>query len=157
VEPTPALIPVAPPVSESFDNGAVNWEGLNGWTLSANAAVSGLGWGVDASTPSAALTWNQPLDLSLTQAPHLAFSSRGTVDGASAAVQILGSSGLWETVAVVTTSADWQVIDIDLTAYRGGTIQVRFVWEATTLDASIFWQIDDVSVNQASPSSSSGS
>ncbi len=157
VEPTPALIPVAPPVSESFDSGAVNWEGLNGWTLSANAAVSGLGWGVDASTPSAALTWNQPLDLSLTQAPHLAFSSRGTVDGASAAVQILGSSGVWETVAVVTTSADWQVIDIDLTAYRGGTIQVRFVWEATTLDASIFWQIDDVSVNQASPSSSSGS
>jgi len=156
LEPTPALIPVEPPVSATFDDGAINWEGLNGWRLSADAAINGLGWEVDANTPNATLLWRQPLDLSLTELPRVAFYSLGMMDGASGMVQILGSSGLWETVAVVITSSEWQVVDIDLSAYLGSVIQIRFVWDATTIDptlgASTFWHIDEVIVYEALPS-----
>jgi hypothetical protein len=164
--PTPTTMPtitplaaqeaVSLPARASMDDGAPNWLGSGGWTLTQNAAYrgSGLGWqNVALSTQTDALSWEQRLDLTSMSRPELRFQSWLVSGQSSAAVQVQAGRGEWVTIGVITPSESWQTMAVDLSTFNGHQISLRFVWLAVapsvaTLPTDV-WRIDDVLVQEA--------
>ncbi len=76
---TEPLQAAVPPLLDTLDTGAVNWQVDGLWTLSEAGRMgdSGMGWMVDASADgTSTLTWMQPIDLSAAQTPRLVFYSK---------------------------------------------------------------------------------
>ena len=145
-----ALLPLPPPLLDNLDAGGDQWQAEGAWTLSAAGRMgdSGLGWTVDAASEGPSLlTWLQPIDLSQAATPRLVFSSRLALSASQALVQLRGSRGDWQPLALVAASADWAETVVDLRAYAGQVIQIRFAWLATT--SADAWSIDLVGVDNA--------
>ncbi len=160
--PTPILVPLALPAYESMDDGAPDWSGLYGWSLSFDAAFGGqgLGWQVTADNQADVLRWNRSLDLTTVlpgEAVLLSFESLLTSTRSVALVQVSTDGINWTTVAMPSSTSDWQQQVIDLTGYVGQQIEVQFLWQgAASSDgqAADRWQVDEVSVVAAAPATS---
>lgn len=156
--PTATLMlpPIAPPLFASMDDGAPFWTARGGWQLSDTLRYGETGLGWFAAPEMSTLTWEQPLDLRLSAAPQLRFMSLlNAANGSLAAVEISTDGANWIMQAVVTPSALWQETALDLSAYRGQVIWIRFTWlwqAAAAADAPIdFWVLDAVSAVDAPP------
>ncbi len=151
VEATP-VPPVVLPVAVSMDDGAPLWMPLGDgtWTLTPDAAVneSALGWQAIGSQ-TAALLWEQPLDLTAAANPQMTVASNLAATSASAAIQVQSvDGGEWLTPAVLLPTDGWQTETVDLSAFAGQTISVRFIWIGGP-DEADRWFVDDVAVFEA--------
>jgi len=146
----PTLLPPVPlPVTATMEEGQENWVATAGWSLTADAAYGGsaLGWRAVAASPNAeTLTWLQLIDLSTARQPQLSFQSHMQAgNDAGGAVQVMGASGIWDTVAIILPGADWQTQLVDLSRFAGQVIQLRFIWLAVPLADGVpsgEWRID---------------
>jgi hypothetical protein len=162
VVPTP--LPLLPPTGDTLDDSAADWTATSGWALAPQAAANGgtLGWQLQAlaSLPES-LMLNRQIDLRgiLTPArPILSFYSLLAAGLSSAAVQVSADGANWQTAQAVTASAAWTPVEVDLSAYNGQLIQVRFVWQgspAASAEAQVLWLLDRLAVLLAQPQPSS--
>ncbi len=107
-----------------------------------------MGWTVDAQADgSSTLTWMQPIDLTAAPTPRLVFYSKLALSASQAVVQAQVSSGEWQTVAIVNASDDWAETLVNLRAYSGQIVTLRFAWIATA--SADRWSIDMVGVDNA--------
>lgn len=104
-------------------------------------------WAVSGGE-TAALTWTQPIDLGGASVPALSFSSSLSAASATAAVQVQADGGEWTTAAVI--SADDSAPSIDLSAYAGQVVSVRFVWIGGD-EAADSWAVSGVIVSETVP------
>ncbi len=147
---TEPLQAAVPPLLDTLDTGAVNWQVDGLWTLSEAGRMgdSGMGWIVDASADGiSTLIWMQPIDLSAAQTPRLVFYSKLASTVSQAVVQAQTAGGEWQTVAIVNASDDWAETLVNLSAYSGQVINLRFAWIATA--SADRWAIDLVGVDNA--------
>lgn len=131
----PAVEAVSLPASASSEamDATAGWAFADGvWTVS----------GAETS----ALTWTQSVDLSGASNPALSFTSSLSANSATAAVQVSAAGGDWATVTVV--SADDAAPSVDLSAYAGQVVNVRFVWIGGD-DAADAWSVSGVSMAEA--------
>ncbi len=153
--PTPQPLPL--PVIAAFDVGADGWVSSLGWALVADTRPghTGLLWQLTA-LPSGVetLMWDYALDLRLAQSPRLSFETFYAGSVSAAVVQVQGDSGNWDTVATLTPASDWQMPSIDLSAYTGQVIHLRFVWQVIAPPQDIAaeaWLIDLIIVQDLPP------
>ncbi|MFN8530784.1 MAG: S8 family serine peptidase [Anaerolineae bacterium] len=150
---TNTALSTAVPPDAAMDEDALLLKNGSGWSLSADDSQNGQGqgWHVDPDVSEAELLFNLPLEIASDSLTALSFYSRTIGTDGQTTVEILGSSGTWEPITVVAPSADWQIVTVDLSAYQGQTVLVRFHWltgEETLMDPSAgrTWQIDQVMV-----------
>ncbi len=87
----------------------------------------------------------RPFDLRGTSTVRLAFaSSLASADG-EAVVQVSLDGQTWETVARVPPGEAWTDIDVDLSAFAGHEVQVRFVY-APAEDNAPVWRVGNIRV-----------
>ncbi len=157
---TPPLAPLTLPAYASMDDGAPDWSSRSGWTLTPDAAFSGLGWQVDGANRADVLRWDRQIDLTTVtpdQAVFLSFESLLTSDRSIGLVQVSTDGINWTTVDMPVIAGDWQQEVIDLSGYVGQRIQVQFVWQGVAPDdgaAADRWQVDEVSIAAVSPATS---
>jgi predicted ribosomally synthesized peptide with SipW-like signal peptide len=114
---------------------------------------TGVGWRAEASTTGRALlVWAQAIDLTAATSARLSFESwlsSSATSGSSGVVQVSVDGVTWRTVATVPRTDGWTQVDIDLGAFAGRLVYVRFVFDAVAPGAGVapdVWRIDDVSV-----------
>ena len=116
----------------------------------ATAPVSGRS---EAATPGPALTHVlEPVDLTMATSAQLSFESllsdsrsAGLV-GPAGQVQVSLDGVTWERLAVVPSGDDWLRIRIDLSAYAGAVIYLRFELTDGSFGTAA-WRIDAVSID----------
>jgi hypothetical protein len=81
------------------------------------------------------------LDLTGAAAAHLVFDSWLTSASAPGEIQVSLDGHSWVTHALVAPSGDWQFLDVDLGAWTGRVIAVRFVLHRPTTRSSDVWRI----------------
>ena len=91
-----------------------------------------------------------PVDLTAATEARLTFASWLSTRGSTVAVEVsLDGGGTWVPVAEVAASETWAPIEVDLGAYVGQVLDVRFVFDAVApadpADPDV-WQVDDVQV-----------
>jgi hypothetical protein len=74
------------------------------------------------------LDW--PIDLRGASAATLLFESRLSGGGSGAEVQVSLDGVTWQTVAVVPSSDDWTLLAVDLGAFAGQVVRLRFAFDA---------------------------
>ncbi len=110
------------------------------------------GWTAVASGGPAVLERVGVLDLSEAARAALAFRSRLPASASWGEVQVRGEAGQWTTVHVVGGEEAWTTITIDLSAYLGQVVNVRFVFHGAASFASAvpdFWRIQNIVVDVA--------
>jgi hypothetical protein len=75
---------------------------------------------------------------------HLQFSSLLSSRGATGEVQVSVDGVTWESIATVTPTDGWTTVDVDLSAFAGRQIYVRFVFEPES--GTDVWRIEDLIV-----------
>ncbi len=112
-------------------------------------------WGtLIAGSEPQALVWRTPIDLRDANFATLLFESRLSDGAPVAAIEVSRDGLTWERVAVVPPSDGWTTVAVDLSAYAGDVIFVRFVYagvapaEGAATDA---WSIRGVSVETRLP------
>ncbi|HEX3051125.1 MAG TPA: hypothetical protein VHP83_10760 [Aggregatilineaceae bacterium] len=153
---TPVLPVLVPPVSDAFD-GTLAWTASGSWQADTQSAYSGSGWFVEALTrdQSSTLTAGYQLDLRVAVAPQLTFWQQLTLtSGEVAAVDVSLDGVNWLPLDVqIGTSSAWAQRTVDLSAYRGSVIQLRFrldTFGAVPAGQTAFgWWIDELSVAEA--------
>ncbi len=100
-----------------------------------------------AAEGTSTLTWRQPIDLSAAQTPRLVFYSKLAQSSAQAVVQAQVDGGAWQTAAIIAPSDDWAETLVNLSAYAGQVVTLRFAWIAGPSDDR--WSIDLVGVDNA--------
>jgi len=148
----PGVVSSAPkPPSNPFASGSASWA-PDGFELAPGAGSSTGFRAVASDTSQHVLTWNQPVDLSATTSPHLTFQSWLAAAASTAEVQVSADGGVsWSTVADVDPSLGWTGVDVDLSAYAGQIVYIRFVFDGVAPDDPIQgvdeWQIDQVQID----------
>jgi hypothetical protein len=154
VEVAPAA-PLAPPIIENLDDGAANWSASGNWILTDNADADGVGsgWQASVGVEPAILSLRPALDLRSVSNPLLSFESRLIAAYSSASVEVSLDGVTWQPVAMLSPSADWQPLDVDLHAYRGQMVSLRFVWLSRLPqpdDPGVdMWLLDEVVIENA--------
>lgn len=152
--------PLILPVIAAMDDGATDWQASGGFVLSPEAAWGdvGLGWQVAAhETGNAMLVWDRWLDLRGERNVRLEFQTRLNTLGSRGWVEATLDGVTWMRLAEVLPSAEWTTVPVDLSAYAGWTLQVRFVWEgiaAPMVEPPLpvdTWMVDQVSVYRYEP------
>ncbi len=88
-----------------------------------------------------------PLDLTTATSASLAFRSWLSASASWGEVQVRGKDGEWTTVLVIYGSDAWSPIAIDLSAYLGEVVDVRFVFRpAGGEGVSENWQVGAIQV-----------
>ncbi|HLA44048.1 MAG TPA: hypothetical protein VJZ27_11465, partial [Aggregatilineales bacterium] len=155
--PVESAAPLAPPIVENLDDGAANWVTSGNWLLTPEADVdaAGSGWQAAVGVEPALLTFRPALDLRSVPNPLLSFQSRLTAAYSSASVEVSLDGVNWQPVAMLSPSADWQTVQVDLNAYRGQMIALRFTWlsrlpqpDDPGVDS---WQLDSITIEDAPP------
>jgi len=162
------LEPEPTPFYDDFESGTSNWTHPAGW-LRINTLYHSPTWAMQAvrtvTTPySLTLTLNTPLDLTGFTSPELTYWSlhRLYYNTEYGRVQIsLDDGATWTTVQQMTNTRNvaWTRQRINLSAYAGQTVRLRFVFEAAVclpdhcFDSASppFWRIDDVRLADAAP------
>jgi hypothetical protein len=101
-----------------------------------------------ASANSAARSLDDIIDLSQATAPRLSFQSRLQAS-APAQVQVSTDGLNWSTIALVQPSDDNEWVTLDLDAFVGSFVQIRFVMATDQArDAAAFWLVSDVLISR---------
>ncbi len=79
---------------------------------------------------------NAPIDLRQADSPWLQFDSLGLFGNSSAEVQVSFDGTEWMTIADLLAGSDWLTTTLDLGAYAGRTIYLRFRLQSGGGDAS---------------------
>jgi hypothetical protein len=155
--PDNGLPVVTPPVSEPFDSKA-GWQVKGAWKFGKNAGVEGGGWFADSTRRGATSLLTAPvlIDLTTAQAPTLSFWQRvGLSSGDLIAVDVSTDGGqTWQPLdQQLGHPAEWSEQVIDLSAYRGQVIRLRFRLDARGRvpqgEQTVGWWVDSVSVIDA--------
>lgn len=140
--PMPVLLPFLPVSAAQF-------VATGGWQPSAETQ-----WLVSGSE-AGTLMIGAPLDLRAATMPVVSFNSWLSAVAASAGVQVSLDGLAWQTLSVITPGSDWQPVIVDLSAYRGQVVWLRWVWlpqpppePPVTPDS---WQIAAIQVVDAMP------
>jgi uncharacterized protein (DUF1810 family) len=157
-EPTAAPLPVTLPVTTSFDSLA-GWTVVGAWVLDP-AGYMGSSVFVSSTIRGQGntLALETPLDLRGAFYPHLSFWQRGqtsTADLVSVDISTDGGQS-WTLIDLSSRlTADWTAVDLDLTAFVGQIVSLRFHLDATQPlpegGASVGLWIDDVTVQEIPP------
>jgi hypothetical protein len=89
-----------------------------------------------SGSTSGSLMLNAPIDLRQADSPWLQFDSLGLFGNSSAEVQVSFDGADWMTVADLPAGSDWLTSTVDLSAYSGRTIYLRFRLQPSGGDAS---------------------
>ena len=133
--------------NDDMESGLGNWTTTGTWGLTTGSSHS----------PTTSLT-DSPSgeypDLSFTsatlngtyQATALSFWHRYVIENNYdyGRVQVSAGGGAWSTLASYTGSQSWQQVEIDLSAFTGQDITIRFVMETDYSVTEDGWYIDDV-------------
>jgi hypothetical protein len=128
-----------------MDDGAPLWTASGNWTLEQG------NWLATAGTQTSTLTLKQPVNLAALNQPVLTIRSLlQAAQGAAAQVEISLDGQNWQSVAGIAPSADWIPSTVDLSAYKGQTIWLRFTWSAPTQanETAATWRLDDVQIGE---------
>ncbi len=157
---TPAPLPVLlVPMTDSFA-GSLPWTPGGSWQPDTQSAYQGSGWFVEALTrnQSSTLTAGYQLDLRTAAAPQLTFWQQMTLTGGDvAALDVSLDGGLtWLPLDVqIGTASAWTLHTVDLTAYRGAIIQLRFrldtLGQVPEGQSAFGWWIDELAVSDMIP------
>ncbi len=138
--------------------GTPDWSGTRGFRLTPDgdlATGAGLGWRADAlQTGREVLYWERPIDLTTAATASLSFDSWLSPGASTGAVQVTDDGITWRTVAVVPKQPGRTTVD--LTAFAGRVVYVRFVFDAVAPPPGLrpeTWTIDNVSVTIRGPAS----
>ena len=75
--------------------------------------------------------WIETLDLRSSSTAVLSFESSLSMDSASSAeIQVSEDGTTWQTLVQVPASDDWITLNVDLSAWAGRVVQVRFAFDA---------------------------
>ena len=162
VTPAPTVVPPGPdgmlpvlplPLLDGADN-AANWQ-LNGvWKIGPQAGMDGNGWVANAAqAQTSGLRGMFLVDLTTAQQPTLRFWQRMNLAAADSAVVDISLDGgqTWQTIDQQSgQTTEWGERVLDLSAYRGQMIRVRFRLEAVGQpgnggDKNAWW-IDNLSI-----------
>jgi hypothetical protein len=104
-------------------------------------------WQAEAThAGSFVLRWDA-IDLRQAAGGALRFESRLTTRASTAHVQVSLDGRTWQTLGPVPESPDWQPVDVDLSAFAGQVVYVRFTFDAVAPAESAppdIWQIRNV-------------
>jgi hypothetical protein len=95
------------------------------------------------------LTWAESIDLTTATSAQLTFASRLSSGASSGSVQVSVDGVTWQTVASAPPTGEWTTVGVDLGAFAGRVIDVRFVFDAVAAGPGVepdVWTIGDVSV-----------
>ena len=132
----------------AIGGGSTNAVAVSGGSVSAGASSSagavadGPVLSLEAATGRVGTPWKM-VDLTQTDAGMLSFDSRFSEDGPRARVEISVDGEPWQTLAHVPVSDDWLNLSIDLSAFAGHVVRMRFVLDAGAVEATDpkRWQI----------------
>jgi hypothetical protein len=132
VPPIPTPLPMPVPFADAFDSGT-GWTPTEAWRL--GAALQGMGWLADSAQRDQAstLTYGTQIDLRGAAYPQLSVWQKAILTGdESLAVEISLDGGLsWFIIDQQTgLITDWAPHSVDLSAYRGAVIGLRFTLSA---------------------------
>jgi hypothetical protein len=127
---TSTPLPVILPFVETFDSG-LNWQPTDAWMFDTQTAYRGAGWFVDslARDQSSTLTFGAQLDLQTALRPELSFWQKMSLASADLfALDVSLDGGLtWQALDQQAGQVtDWTSRTLNLTAYRGQVIALRF-------------------------------
>jgi hypothetical protein len=128
--------------------------GINDW-LASDTFVPALtedgrnaGWTVVATaTEPHVLTGLRHIDLRAATTARLRFWSRLASGAPAARVEVRIDGGHWLTLGNVPPSPEWALVDVDLRAYLGAIVEVRFLFdgiEPMRFGAPDVWWLSDV-------------
>lgn len=148
-----------PAASGPMDAAATGWQPTVGWSLAATSVTGGAGqvWVAEAhATGRDTLLWARPIDLREATDARLHFRSSLTSRASTASVQVSLDGVTWQSLTAVP-AGDGVLIDVDLSAFAGQIVWLRFVFDAvappTPGGLPDVWVIDAVEVDgAASPS-----
>lgn len=141
-------LPVSyPTVYDPLNIVSVDWKSTGSWRQRIEYAYNGtgMGWRTTGATRSV-LTWNRLIDLSAVPNAYLWFQTKMLYGGNSSPAQIQVSldGKNWTRVAKIPSAPTWRVPSINLSAYVGMRIQLRFVWDNGLQGDT--WLVDDITV-----------
>jgi hypothetical protein len=146
--PTATPVEVIPRIARPIPSqtAAVSVAGL----ASSGFTETAFGWRVEATTTGRRiLSYAQSVDLTNAASARLRFRSWLTATQSSGHVEVSVGRGDWQGVTTVPTTSGWTWIDVDLLAFVGQIVDVRFVLDAVPLQLAVspdVWQIEDVSI-----------
>jgi len=112
--------------------------------------VAGSGWQASAGVEPAILTLHPALDLRSMSNPKLSFQTLVVSAYSSANIEVSFDGVTWMPVAILSASDTWQTAEVDLHAYRGQMIYLRFVWLSRLPQpddvAMDMWLLDEVRI-----------
>jgi hypothetical protein len=157
--PTSVPLPVVLPLVETFDSG-LGWTADGVWTFDTQAAHAGAGWWADSTLRGqiSTLTYDGLIDLRTAQYPQMSFWQKGILSAAdvlSLEVSLDGGVLWWPALRQSALAADWTWQTVDLSAYWGNVIALRFVLntvEGLPQDAvTAGFGLDDLIIQEVPP------
>ncbi|MBE0565685.1 MAG: hypothetical protein IH621_07010 [Krumholzibacteria bacterium] len=137
-------------VFDDFSSGTGNWLIFIGWGLSSSIFYSAPCSLTDSPEGDYRDNWNAAVMFNGSDDfSRLTFWHRFDIeDGYDyGRVQIAADSGGWQTIASYTGTQDtWQEVDLDLEAYAGQVLRLRFLLETDYSVVRDGWYIDDVTL-----------
>ncbi len=140
--------------------------GLGEWAASgrfaaletSGGAAHGRTWGaVITESETHTLVWRTPIDLRDASSAMLRFESRLSAGLSTALVEVSRDGLTWVAVGVVPPSDEWMNVAVDLSAFAGDVVFVRFVYAGVAPAqgaAAEAWYLSGVSVETRAPRAS---
>jgi len=150
---TPQPTVLSLPLVDAFDGGLV-WTTNGNWT--AQAAYQGMGWfGSSATEGSSTLKAEYLIDLGAAANPQLTFWQKTALSsGDVIGVDVSTDGGInWMPLdAQIGTVSDWAARTVDLSAYQGQVIRLRFrLGVVATHETTVGWWVDELVVQDIMP------
>lgn len=151
VETSPEATVALEVTPEASPEATAELSATSGWVL------TGDGWYISAGPSFNALDIEQPVDLSDGHPRQLTFRSLlrvADLGGSVAAVQASADGENWMLLQTIPPADLWTDVVVDLPAYAGQMLRLRFVWFFTPPDVDQppdFWLVDAIQVRDAIP------
>lgn len=142
--PVTFLAPAVPPIAADMNTGGADWVAGGSWYL-AETEAGDFGWYSQANR-GGILTWRQPIDLRNAQNAQLTFDFYFRSQAASATLEISTDGAGWSPLYSTGIRVIRVTETVNLAAYSGQVIYLRFVWSGDNLDSGAFWLIDNLQV-----------
>ena len=98
------------------------------------------------------LNGTRPIDLrGSTGGARLQFSSWRSGDSGSASVQVSLDGVSWTTLDLVPPTGEWTAIELNLDAFAGHLVFVRFVHTADVSDDPAEWRVMNIRLSAGAP------
>jgi hypothetical protein len=130
------------PETRAASNPSVSvWRASDGFTATPDSRGDLTAWTAVARGNAPPPTLSYQLDLRAARQPHLSFESRRPDGRASAELQVSVDGVSWQTIVEVPATEDWTTIGVDLNAFAGSLIHVRFVLHPGPGSAAGTWSL----------------